>query len=110
MAEELTPSNVERTLTWAYNQALSSHGPIDGAIELADSYRGRHWLPQKGRKCSDSMANGQGGGIGLYHGASGPTGDARYPSCELDQCAIHSDAHDCGHSPLRQATTSTRIA
>ena len=30
---KLTMSTVERMLTWAYKQALSSHGPIDGAIE-----------------------------------------------------------------------------
>lgn len=40
--EELTIGKVERMLTWAYKQALSSHGPIDGAIEIAESYQGRH--------------------------------------------------------------------
>lgn len=47
MAQKLTLDKVEQALTWAYKQALSSHGPIDGAIELAESYRGRHGSPRR---------------------------------------------------------------
>ena len=46
MAKKLTMSKMEQMLTWAYKQALSSHGPIDGAIELAESYQGRHGSPR----------------------------------------------------------------
>ena len=46
----MTIGKVERTLTWVYKQALSSHGPIDGAIELAESYQGRHGSPRRDAK------------------------------------------------------------
>lgn len=37
--QQLTQAKIGRMLDWAYKQALSSHGPIDGAIELAESYQ-----------------------------------------------------------------------
>ena len=30
MTEKLTTGTVKRMLEWSYDQALSSHGPIDG--------------------------------------------------------------------------------
>ena len=45
--EELTIGKVERMLTWAYKQAITSHGPIDGAIELAESYQDRYSSPRR---------------------------------------------------------------
>ena len=71
MAEELTPSNVERTLTWAYNQALSSHGPIDGAIELADSYRGRHGSPRRDANALIRWQTAKAAGSGFITGLPG---------------------------------------
>ena len=47
MAEKLTQGKVEQMLEWAYKQTLSSHGPLDGAIELAESYKGQHSSPRK---------------------------------------------------------------
>lgn len=47
MAEKLTQGKLERMLEWAYKQALSSHGPIDGAIELAESYQGQYSSPRR---------------------------------------------------------------
>ena len=47
MADKLTLGKVDRVLNWSYNQALVSHGPIDGAIELAESYQDRHSPPKK---------------------------------------------------------------
>ena len=47
MAEKLTEGKIEKVLEWTYKQALSSHGPIDGAIELAESYQGQHGSPRK---------------------------------------------------------------
>ena len=43
----MTIGKVEQTLTWAYKQALSSHGPINGAIELAESYQDRYDSPRR---------------------------------------------------------------
>ena len=43
----MTIGKVERMLTWAYKQARSSHGPIDSAVELAESYQGRHGSPRR---------------------------------------------------------------
>ena len=37
----LSQETLERTLEWAYEKALSGVGPFPGAIELANSYRGR---------------------------------------------------------------------
>ena len=68
MAQELTISKIERTLTWAYKQALSSHGPIDGALALAERYQGRHGCPRKDAHALIRWQTIQGGGRGLYHG------------------------------------------
>ena len=48
MTDKLAMSKAEQMLTWAYNQALSSHGPIDGALELAESYQRADMIPQEG--------------------------------------------------------------
>ena len=45
--QQLTQAKIERMLDWAYKQALSGHGPIDGAIELAEDYQGQHGSPRK---------------------------------------------------------------
>ena len=47
MAEELTTGRVERMLEWAYDQALSSHGPIEGAVELAENYKDQYESPRE---------------------------------------------------------------
>lgn len=45
--QQLTQAKIERMLEWAYKQVLSSHGPIDGAIELAADYQGQYGSPRK---------------------------------------------------------------
>ena len=71
MAKELTMSTVERTLTWAYKQALSSHGPIDGAIELAESYRGRHGSPRRDANALIRWQTAKAAGSGFITGLPG---------------------------------------
>ena len=71
MAKELTMSKVERTLTWAYKQALSSHGPIDGAIELAESYRGRHSSPRRDANALIRWQTAKAAGSGFITGVPG---------------------------------------
>ena len=71
MAKELTMSKVERTLTWAYKQALSSHGPIDGAIELAESYRGRHSSPRRDANALIRWQMAKAAGSGFITGLPG---------------------------------------
>ena len=39
---KLTVGKMEQMLNWAYEQVLSSHGPIDGAADLAENFRGGH--------------------------------------------------------------------
>ena len=110
MAKELTMSTVERTLTWAYKQALSSHGPIDGALELAESYQGRHDSPRRDANALIRWQMAKAAGSGFITGLPGlPAMPVTLP-CEPDQCAVHSDSHDRGPSPLGEATTSTMIA
>lgn len=47
MAEKVTERKIEKVLEWTYKQVLSSHGPIEGAIELAEDYQGQYGSPRK---------------------------------------------------------------
>ena len=71
MTKELTMSKVERTLTWAYKQALSGHGSIDGAIELAESYQGRHGSPRKDANALIRWQTAKAAGLGFVTGIPG---------------------------------------
>ena len=71
MTKELTMSKVERMLTWAYKQALSSHGPIDGAIELAESYQGRHGSPRRDANALIRWQTAKAAGLGFITGVPG---------------------------------------
>ena len=71
MTEPLTESKVERMLTWAYKQALSSHGPIDGAIELAESYQGRHGSPSRDASSLIQWQTFRAAGLGFITGVPG---------------------------------------
>ena len=71
MAEELTMSKVERTLSWAYKQALSSHGPIDGAIELAERYQGRQGSPRRDAHALIRWQTAKAAGLGFITGIPG---------------------------------------
>ena len=71
MAKELTMSKVERTLTRAYKQALSSHGLIDGAIELAESYQGRHDSPRRDANALIRWQTAKAAGLGFVTGLPG---------------------------------------
>ena len=71
MAKELTISKIEQTLTWAYKQALSSHGPIDGAIALAESYQDRHGCPRRDAHALIRWQTVQAAGLGFITGVPG---------------------------------------
>ena len=71
MAKELTISKIEQTLTWAYKQALSSHGPIDGAIELAESYQGRYGCPSRDANALIRWQTIKAAGLGFITGVPG---------------------------------------
>ena len=71
MTEEVTMSKVEQTLTWAYKQALSSHGPINGAIELAESYQDRHGSPRKDANALIRWQTFKAAGLGFITGVPG---------------------------------------
>ena len=71
MTKELTMSKIEQTLTWAYKQALSSHGPIDGAIELAESYQDRHSCPRKDANALIRWQTAKAAGLGFVTGVPG---------------------------------------
>lgn len=62
---KLTFSKIEKTLTWAYKQALSSHGPIDGAIELAESYQDRHGSPRRDANALIRWQTAKAAGLGF---------------------------------------------
>ena len=71
MTEELTEGKMERILTWAYKQALSSHGPIDGAIELAESYQGRYGCPSRDANALIRWQTVKAAGLGFITGVPG---------------------------------------
>ena len=71
MAKKLTISKVEQTLSWAYKKALSSHGPIDGAIELADSYQGRYGSPRRDANALIRWQTAKAAGLGFITGVPG---------------------------------------
>ena len=71
MAKELTISKIEQTLRWAYKQALSSHGPIDGALALAESYRGRHGSPRRDAHALIRWQTAKAAGLGFITGIPG---------------------------------------
>ena len=71
MAKKLTLDKVEQALTWAYKQALSSHGPIDGAIELAESYQGRHGCPSRDASALIRWQTFRAAGLGFITGVPG---------------------------------------
>ena len=52
-------------------QALSSHGPIDGAIELAESYRGRHGSPRRDANALIRWQTAKAAGVGFITGLPG---------------------------------------
>ena len=58
-------------LTWAYKQALSSHGPIDGAIALAESYQGRHGSPRRDAHALIRWQTIKAAGLGFITGIPG---------------------------------------
>ena len=95
MAKELTISKIEQTLTWAYKQALSSHVPIDGAIELAESYRGRHDSPRRDAHALIRWQTVQAAGLGFVTGLPGLSAMPVTLPAEPDQRAVHSNPHDC---------------
>ena len=100
MIEELTEGKVERMLTWAYKQALSSHGPIDGAIELAESYQGRHGSPRGDAKALIRWQTVKAAGLGFITGVPGlPTIPVTLPA-NLTSVLFIQIRMDCGHSPL----------
>ena len=67
----MTIGKVERTLTWAYKQALSSHGPIDGAIELAESYQDWHGSPRRDADALIRWQTAKAAGWGFVTGVPG---------------------------------------
>ena len=71
MTEALNEGKVERMLTWAYKQALSSHGPIDGAIELAESYQGRYGSPSRDASALIRWQTVKAAGLGFITGGPG---------------------------------------
>ena len=71
MAKELTMSKIEQTLRWAYKQALSSHGPIDGALALAERYQGRHGSPRGDANALIRWQTVQAAGLGFITGIPG---------------------------------------
>ena len=71
MTKELTVGKVERMLTWTYKQALSSHGPINGAIELAESYQDRHGCPRRDAKALIRWQTTKAAGLGFITGVPG---------------------------------------
>ena len=71
MAKELTMSKIEQTLTWAYKQALSSHGPINGALALAESYQDRHGSPRRDANTLIRWQTAKAAGLGFITGIPG---------------------------------------
>ena len=71
MAKELTMSKIEQTLTWAYKQALSNHGPVDGAIELAEMYQDRHGCPRRDANALIRWQTAKAAGLGFITGVPG---------------------------------------
>ena len=71
MAKELTMSKIEQTLRWAYKQALSSHGPIDGALELAERYQDRHGSPSRDAHALIRWQTIKAAGLGFITGLPG---------------------------------------
>ena len=71
MAKELTPGNVDRMLTWTYKQALSSHGPIDGGLALAESYQGRQGSPSRDAHALIRWQTAKAAGLGFITGVPG---------------------------------------
>ena len=71
MTDKLAMSKAEQMLTWAYNQALSSHGPIDGALELAESYQGRHDSPRRAANALIRWQMAKAAGSGFITGLPG---------------------------------------
>lgn len=67
----LTQPKVERMLEWAYKQALLSHGPIDGAIELAESYQGQYGSPREDAKALIRWQMTKAGTAGFLAGLPG---------------------------------------
>ena len=58
-------------LEWSYKQALSSHGPIDGAIELAESYQGQYSSPSRDANALIRWQNSKAGTSGFLTGVPG---------------------------------------
>ena len=71
MTKALTLSKAEQMLTWAYQKALSSHGPINGAVELAESYRGRHDSPRRNAHALIRWQTAKAAGLGFITGIPG---------------------------------------
>ena len=71
MAKELTISKIERTLTWAYKQALSSRGLTDGAVELAERYQGRYDSPRRDANALIRWQTIKAAGLGFITGVPG---------------------------------------
>ena len=71
MAKELTLNKIEQTLTWAYKQALSSHGLINGAIELAERYQDRHGSPRRDANALIRWQTIKAAGLGFITGVPG---------------------------------------
>ena len=71
MTKALTLSKAEQMLTWAYQKALSSHGPINGAVELAESYRGRHDSPRRDAHALIRWQTAKAAGLGFITGLPG---------------------------------------
>ena len=110
MAKEVTISKIDQTLTWVYKKALSGHGPIDGAIELAESYQDRHGSPRRDANALIRWQTAKAAGLGFVTGVPGllvmpvtfPANSTGVLFLQIRMIAAH--------SPPWQATTSMMTA
>ena len=73
MVEKLTTGTVKRMLEWSYDQALASHGPIDGAVDLAGSYKGQSGSLREDANALIRWQNVKAGTSGFIAGVPGLT-------------------------------------
>ena len=106
-------SKGERWLNWAYEQVLSSHGPINSAIELAESYQGRYASVAKDAKALVRSQMLKTGSVGFAAGFGGlPTAPVTIPMeltavlfCQIRMVAAiaHLGGHDINGDHVKTA-------
>ncbi len=71
MPEKLNDRKLEQVLEWAYKQVLENHGPIHGAIDIAESYKGGYGSPREDAKALVRWQKNKAGAVGFMTGLPG---------------------------------------